>query len=183
MTPAARADAVRSRERILAAASGCDVRSLRLNEVAREAGVGVGTVYRHFPTVEALVGALSLDTLRRLREVAERAGEDPDAASAIRTFLSEALALQLENGGLQTVLTAATQGNEESRALSAEIFAAFAGTLARAQREGLIRSDITVLQVHHLVCGVEHAVRLGSPADRALLLDVMLAGLAGEPRR
>ncbi len=73
MTPSVRADAVRSRERILEVAKGHDAADLRLNEVAREAGVGVGTVYRHFPTVRALVEALSVESLRRLGDAADAA--------------------------------------------------------------------------------------------------------------
>lgn len=174
-----RADAQRSRARILDVARAHDRAELRLNDVAREAGVGVGTVYRHFPTVQALVEALSLDTLKRLREVAQRATEEPDARAAIRVFLEEALSLQLEDGGLQQVLTSSESSDEESRRLRAEVYDAFTQTLQRAQRDGAVRADLTVVQLQHLVCGVEHAVRLGSPEDRPLLLEILLAGVAG----
>lgn len=177
-----RADAQRSRARILDAARVHDRAALRLNDVAREAGVGVGTVYRHFPTVQALVEALSLDTLKQLREVAQRASEEPDPRAAIRVFLEDALSLQLEDGGLQQVLTSSESSDEESRRLRAEIYDAFTRTLERAQREGAVRPDLTVVQLQHLVCGVEHAVRLGSPADRPLLLDVLLSGVSAHRR-
>ena len=65
VTPSVRSDAMRSRARILDAARECDPGALRLNEVARAAGVGVGTVYRHFPTAHALVEALAADGLER----------------------------------------------------------------------------------------------------------------------
>jgi AcrR family transcriptional regulator len=181
MTPAARADAVRSRARILDAARAHDPGALRLNDVAREAGVGVGTVYRHFPTTQALVEALSIETLRRLRDLAERATAEPDARTAMRTVLKETLDLQLEDGGLQAVLTAAENAEGESRMLRDEVFSAFGALLARAQEEGSMRADVTVEQLQHLVCGIEHAVRLGSPADRPLLLDILLAGLELPP--
>ena len=102
--PATRSDALRSRERILRVARGQDRRTLRLNEVARQAGLGVGTVYRHFPTVHALVEALALETLHRMRAVAAEALAEPDAAKALAHFLRAALHLQLEEGGLQAVL-------------------------------------------------------------------------------
>ncbi|MER6941898.1 helix-turn-helix domain-containing protein, partial [Nocardioides sp. NPDC000441] len=56
-----RSDAARSRAKILDTARARPVTDLRLNELARAAGVGVATVYRHFPTVDALVEALNLD--------------------------------------------------------------------------------------------------------------------------
>jgi AcrR family transcriptional regulator len=178
MTPAARADAVRSRARILEAAKGIDRGALRLNDVAREAGVGVGTVYRHFPTTQALVEALSLQTLRRLRDLADGAVAERDSRTALRTLLQESLELQLEDGGLQAVLVATETADAESLELREQVFAAFATLVARAQEEGTLRPDVTVTQLQHLVCGLEHAVRLGSPADRPLLLDVVVAGLA-----
>ncbi|WP_214105585.1 TetR/AcrR family transcriptional regulator [Acrocarpospora catenulata] len=177
MTPAVRADALRSRERILAAARGREVGDLRLNEVARAAGVGVGTVYRHFPTVQALVEALSIETLRHLRDLAESASREPDPYVALRRSLEGALELQLQDGGLQTLIVAPETLGEESRALRAEVDAAHAQILTRAQREGAVRSDVTTEQLQRLVCGLEHAVRLGAPGDGPLLLDVALGGL------
>src|SRR6478735_9289573 len=99
-----RSDAARSRARILEVARTHDARALRLNDVARDAGVGVGTVYRHFPTVHALVEALSLDNLERMLSIARAASMQVDAATAFDDFLGGALTLQLEDGGLQSVL-------------------------------------------------------------------------------
>ncbi len=176
-----RADAVRSRERILEVARGHDVRSLRLNEIARDAGVGIGTVYRHFPTVRALVEALSVDALARLSEAADAAADDPDSDRALRRFLERALELQLEDGGLEAVLTdlarAEPDVHSECAAARGKVFAGYAAVLTRAQRDGAVRDDITPAQLQRLVCGLEHAVRLGAPADRAVLLDIFLTGI------
>jgi AcrR family transcriptional regulator len=176
-----RADAVRSRERILETARRHDVRALRLNDIARDAGVGIGTVYRHFPTVRALVEALSVDTLLRLGEAADRAVAEPDARQAFRRFLGDALALQLEDGGLEAVLTDMAQSDpglhNECAAARGKVFAGYAAVLSRAQRDGVVRDDVTPGQLQRLICGIEHAVRLGSPADRDLLLDILLAGM------
>ncbi|ANY06337.1 TetR/AcrR family transcriptional regulator [Pseudonocardia sp. HH130630-07] len=181
MSPAARIDARRSRARILAAARGRDVGELRLNEVARDAGVGVGTVYRHFPTVQALVEALSLETLRNLDSLARQMADEPDPLPALQRFLTGALDLQLADGGLQAVLVAAAAPEQESRRLLESVTGAFAAVLTRAQRDGRIRPDVTVEQIQRMLCGVEHAVRIGPPEDRALQLGVMLAGLAVVP--
>lgn len=172
-----RSDAARSRARILDAARELDVRELRLNDVARGAGVGVGTVYRHFPNVGALVAALTTDTLERMREIGVAAAADPDAGRAFEDYLRAALALQLADGGLQTVLLAPVDEAEEVREAKAEIFASFADMLTRAQGAGAVRGDLTVRHIEHLVCGIEYAVRLGEPEDRDRFMAVLLAGL------
>ncbi|WP_203581041.1 TetR/AcrR family transcriptional regulator [Microbacterium hibisci] len=176
-----RADAVRSRERILEAARRHDVRALRLNDIARDAGVGIGTVYRHFPTVTALVEALSVDALVRLVAAADRAAIEPDADRALRGFLDDALTLQLEDGGLEAVLTDLARTDpvvhDECAAARGRVFAGYDAVLSRAQRDGVVRGDVSAAQLQRLVCGVEHAVRLGAPADRDLLLDILVSGL------
>ncbi|MFC8682239.1 TetR/AcrR family transcriptional regulator [Microbacterium ureisolvens] len=180
MTP--RADALRSRERILEAARSHDVRALRLNDVARDAGVGIGTVYRHFPTVQALVEALSVDALVRLVEAADRAAAEPDAHRAFRGFLDDALTLQLQDGGLEAVLTDLARTDpvvhDECAAARSRVFAGYEAVLSRAQRDGVVRDDVSPAQLQRLLCGVEHAVRLGVPGDRDLLLDILLSGMS-----
>jgi AcrR family transcriptional regulator len=175
--PALRSDAARSRARILDVARSHDTHTLRLNEVAREAGVGVGTVYRHFPTVHALIEALTVDTIERMVEVSRLAAAETDPGTAFALYLREALALQLEDGGLQTVLLSPEDEEDDVRAAKIEIFQTFSELLDRAKTTGAVRNNVTIDQLSHLVCGIEHAVRLGSPDDRALLLDIFLAGL------
>ncbi|MCX7523045.1 helix-turn-helix domain containing protein [Microbacterium sp. STN6] len=174
---ALRSDAARSRERILEAARACDRGALRLNDVAREAGLGVGTVYRHFPTVHSLVEALSYETLERMLQLSRDASAEPDASAALERFLGSALELQLEDGGLQSVLLAPDDEAEGVRDAKREIFTTFTTVLDRARAAGAVRPDLTVTQIEHLICGVEHAVRVGSPADREPFLRILLAGL------
>jgi AcrR family transcriptional regulator len=182
--PALRSDAARSRSRILEVARALDTHDLRLNEVAREAGLGVGTVYRHFPTVRSLVSALSADTVDRLLGISRRAAVEPDPAEAVRLCLDSALALQLEDGGLQMTLLSTEDDSEEVRVAKREIFVTFAALVERAQAAGAVREDVTLDQLMHLVCGVEYAVRLGSSRDRGTLLDIVLSGLrATAPNR
>jgi len=172
-----RADAARSRERILSVAREHDPTDLRFNDLAREAGVGVGTVYRHFATAQALREALATETLLRMRDVSRVAEAEPDAVLALHGFLREALRLQLEDGGLQAVILSPDDEADEVRELKREIFGTFTTVLARARSAGVVRADVGVEQLQHLVCGVEHAVRVGSPRDRELFLEVMLSGL------
>lgn len=178
---ALRADAARSRESILVIARTRDPRDLRLNEIARDAGVGVGTVYRHFPTVHALVEALSLETLQRLDAHVREAIDQPDPARALGDFLRAALELQLADGGLQEVLISPDDQSEAVRELKHRVLSAFAMLLARAKEAGVVRADLTVAQLQHLVCGIEHAVRLGGSADQRPFVDILLAGIAPAP--
>lgn len=175
---------MRSRERILEVARGHDARALRLNDIARDAGVGIGTVYRHFPTVRALIEALSSDSLARLRDAADAASEEPDPHRALQGFLGDALDLQLADAGLEAVLSDIARTDpvvhSECAAARLSVFAGYSAVLDRAQRAGVARADISPAQLHRLLCGIEHAVRLGAPADRTVLLDILLAGIRPE---
>lgn len=152
-----------------------------MNDVARDAGVGIGTVYRHFPTVRSLIEALSLASLARLQDAAAAASQDPDPQRALEHFLGKALDLQLEDAGLESVLTDLERTDPvvhtECAAARSTIFAGYAAVLVRAQHAGVVRDDLSAAQLQVLVCGIEHAVRLGDPADRTVLLDILLAGI------
>lgn len=175
--PTLRSDAARSRARILEAARGRDKHTLRLNDVARDAGVGVGTVYRHFPSVPALVEALTVDTIDKMLVISRQAAAESDAGAAFSFYLRSALALQLEDDGLQAVLLSPEDETDEVRAAKHEIFQTFSTLLDGAKSAGTVRPEVTLEQLSQLVCGIEHAVRLGSPRDRGLLLEILLAGL------
>lgn len=172
-----RADAARSRARILDAARSCEPSELRLNDVAHRAGVGVATVYRHFPTVEALTAALAQGAVERLRDVAREAAADPDPGRAFDRLLRGALELQLADAGLQTVLLADESAIPELAGLRAELLEVAEQVLTRARAAGLVRPELTLAGVQRLVCGIEHAVRLGGGSDRGLYIEVLLAGL------
>jgi len=176
MTPL-RSDAARSRERILAAAADRDRAGLRLNDVARAAGVGVGTVYRHFPTVGALVEALAAGTVQRALDAARASLQAGDAGVAFDDFLTTMLDLMLGDDGLQHVLLAAGGTSTEAGAAKEELVRSAATLLHRAQQAGAVRAEVTLDQLMHLVCGIEHAVRLGTPRDRGTITAVLLAGL------
>jgi AcrR family transcriptional regulator len=174
---ALRSDAARSRARILEAAHGCERADLRLNEVARRAGVGVGTVYRHFPTVEALTAALAEGAVRRLGALARDAAAEDDPARGLDVLLRGALELQLEDAGLQAVLLADASAIPDVAALRAQALADAEQVFARARAAGVVRAEVTLSGLQRLVCGIEHAVRLSGGRDRDLFVEVLLAGL------
>lgn len=179
MPSAPRADAARNRARILDAARECDPASLRLNEVARRAGLGIGTVYRHFPTVHALLEALVESDLERYRSLARDASAERDPAAALEMLVRRGLALQLEDGGLQAVLLAPEDAAAEITALKRELWEASETIVTAARTAGVIRPDVTTARLQHLVCGAEHAARL-SGDDLGFYVDTLLAGIRAQ---
>ena len=147
-----RADAARNRARILEAAraafaeGGLDV---GVEEIARRAGVGKGTLYRRFPTKESLVLAIFDDRLADLERFAAAAGEEPDAWEALAGFLADAARLQADNQGFFEVV-AAQGGGVLTPELRGRFLAVLAAPLRRAQeahcvREDLVPADVTLL--------------------------------------
>ncbi len=154
-----RADARRNRERILESARavfaqyGADA---QIDDVAREAGVGVGTVYRHFPNKEALLVELMREKFRlfaaRAREALERDGE-PFALlvdllrSNAETAAGDAAVKHALGGVGEHIWRHAAAERDELIAITDEL-------LARARRAGTIRPDIRGRDIGMLMCGV-----------------------------
>ncbi len=154
MTPAAapdpelhlRADARRNRAAILAAAEqvfGCMGADAPVDEVARRAGVGVGTVYRNFPTKEALLRAMVMAHVQPLIEAAHAAAASPDPGGAIFSLLRH---LAGEFAAFKPVADAiAASGiilHDEKRSTSGHLLAAVDLALTRAKEAGAVRTDV-----------------------------------------
>ncbi|WP_249998874.1 TetR family transcriptional regulator [Actinoplanes sp. M2I2] len=157
-------------------------RPLRLNEVAREASIGVATVYRHFPTPEALLETLARPSLEDLTVRAEAALHDDDAWAAFTGFLTAGIDAQLADAAVQPVFAAATHELPETGELVTRLDALAAGLLDRVRTAGLIRPGLEQADVVRLMCGVVFAATVhATPAERPALtrryLDVMLDGL------
>jgi AcrR family transcriptional regulator len=175
-----RADARRNRERILEAArevfaeSGLDA---QMEDLARSAGVGVGTVYRHFPTKEALVGALVDDYFASLDAEARAALEVQDPWDAFAGFMWRAAELLGANRALSQV-TADGQMGEGARRHGLD--RSIGELIAHGQRAGVLRDDVGPQDVPMIMCSLGRVQMLGAggPGDAwRRHLAIMLDGL------
>jgi AcrR family transcriptional regulator len=153
--------------------------SLMFNSIARLAGVGVGTVYRHFPNRNALLEALMAERFQQLVSEAQAAATEQDALAGLHRLLRYALGHVLDGPGLTGVLESANDADARTSAMKADFDRAVTELLDRARQAGAIRLDLEADDVRRLLCGVEHAVRAGDdPARHAeLYLGVLLEGL------
>jgi AcrR family transcriptional regulator len=179
-----RADARRNREKLVAAAAAAFAESgldAQIEDIARRAGVGVGTLYRHFPTKDALVAALADEHFDRLADTVEAALEPPgDAWEAFATTIwrvAETVAADVAwceiVGGHPTAVEDASRGQHRLAAATATL-------LERAQASGAMRADVTVADVSTIMCGFGHiaaAQRAGAALDWKRYLDIALDGL------
>jgi len=180
-----RADSARARSRMLASARALVDQGdleLKMNAIAKAAGVGVGTVYRHFPTRQALLESLAAQSLQSLVGDAVAAAANPDAADGLANLLRAALHCQLTDPTLAIVLATPDTACLETLDLSRELGDAIGRLLDRCRAEGVIRPDVTAGDIRRLMSGVQHAVRIG-PADAAdRYLQILLHGLRVQNR-
>jgi AcrR family transcriptional regulator len=154
---ALRADAQRNRARVLQVAAevfATEGLSVPVHEIARRAGVGTGTVSRHFPTKEELFAAVLLDRMKQLTDQADALADAHDAATAFFSFFAtlvhegaahRGLAEALAGAGYDVETAAAREGHDVSGRLRT--------MLARAQQTGAVRADITYPDVKALMAG------------------------------
>ena len=139
-----RRDAERNRARIVDAAraafaaEGIDV---SVEEIARRAGVGMGTLYRRFPTKGDLVDAVLEDAIADVCEAARSALETDDAWAAFTTFLERVFELHVSNRGLKDVIASGEHDLDRLQALRARMRPLVAEVVARAQSQGTLRPD------------------------------------------
>src|SRR5437588_4315921 len=146
-----RADAVRNRERLLEAANavfsagGPDA---SLEAVARRAGVGIGTLYRHFPTRESLFEAVYRREVQQLSELAEQLKSEASPVEALRRWLRSNVEFVATKKGMAAALALAAHGMSELHAYSSDrLTKAIGALLDRAAAAGEIRSDISPTDV------------------------------------
>ena len=151
-----RRDAARNRDRILEAARELTARgdNLALNAVARAADVGVGTVYRHFATVEELEEVVVWDRFDELDRVLTRAG--PDRFDRV---LAGHVTLLTTDPLFEKVTSRPVAVLPQTAAKRAELIHRLTEVLEEAQAEGRVRAGVDATSVLLLACGVAHSIR------------------------
>jgi AcrR family transcriptional regulator len=181
-----RRDAQRNRQRVLQAASEvfteCGL-EVSLDEVARHAGVGVGTVYRRFRTKEELVEALFDERIDAIAAIGARAAEDPDPWSGLVCFMEQLAEMLAGNLGLRQMLMFATYGRDRV-AYARERNAPLVGRLVeRAQAAGQVRGDLGPTDIPFIIFTLTQATEFSRHASPELwrrYLALFLDGLRPE---
>jgi AcrR family transcriptional regulator len=183
-----RSDALRNRERLLEAAKAvfsAGGPEASLEAVARRAGVGIGTLYRHFPTREALFEAVYRREVEQLAELAERLKAEADPLEALRRWLRSNVEFVATKKGMAAALALAAHGSSELSAYSlARLTKALGMLLERATAAGAIRADIGPEDLLRTLMGmcIIHD-RPGWQASVLRLVDVFVDGLRGGSRQ
>jgi AcrR family transcriptional regulator len=182
-----RADAVRNRERVLEAAKavfsagGPDA---SLEAVARRAGVGIGTLYRHFPTRESLFEAVYRREVQQLGELAEQLKGEAAPVEALRRWLRSNVEFVATKKGMSAALALAVQGSSELSAYSFDRLTKAVGALLdRAVAAGEIRSDISAEDVLRTLVGMCYMHdQPGWQTSVLRMVDVFVDGLRVQSR-
>lgn len=176
-----RTDAQRNRERILEVAKQAFTRfgvEASLDDIAKQAGVGPGTLYRHFPTRDALIEAVYRSEVEKLAAAEHRFAETMSPVEALRAwmllFVDHIAAKQIIAPALNSVVGGASKLYESSRAL---IQATVDALVKRAVKSGDIRKDIDPQDLLRPLIGVFY-VELGSDGQQSArrLVDILIAG-------
>jgi AcrR family transcriptional regulator len=178
-----RADARRNYDKVLEAAREAFAEggeSTSLEEIARRAGVGIGTLYRHFPSRQALLEALYLDEVEEVsRSAAALSGDDPWEAlnlwfERFIGYLGTKRALAAE------LLNYLDQDAPLFQVCRASLFEAGEPLLERAQEAGAVRPDVNIAEVIQMVVGIAK-IPTSDPAQTEHILRIALDGLRYRP--
>jgi len=178
-----RADARRNHQRVLEAARELFAEQgieAQIDDIAHRAKVGVGTVYRHFPTKEDLLEALAEQRFEWLAERAREALAEEDGWSAFCGFLRDAVARQATDVALGEAMGSRPE-MVNAVAQRAGMLELLQELVSRAQAEGKLRDDVTGADVPMIFCGLGGVAKAGSVLefmrwDR--LLELIIDGLA-----
>lgn len=175
-----RADARRNREAIVNAAREIVAEQgveAQIHDVARKAGVGVGTVYRHFPNKDALMGELIAQCARENADCAHEALQQEPADAfvwMVRTSCDRMAADAAKRRVWNVATDAAFAHAEEAKQ---EMHQACSQVIERAHRAGGLRDDFTVADMPGLMCGLAAAIDAGPPGGWQRLVEFALDGL------
>ncbi len=177
-----RADALRNRERVLEAAKAvfsAGGPGGSLEAVARRAGVGIGTLYRHFPTREALFEAVYRREVQHLVDLAEQLNAEAAPVEALRRWMRANVEFVATKKGMSAALALAAHGSSDLAAYTFErLTCAVGGLLRRAVEAGEIRADISPEDLVRAFVGMCYTHdNPGWQANVLRLVDVLVDGL------
>lgn len=181
VTKALRADARRNRDQILVAAReifaerGADV---PMEEIARRASVGVGTLYRRFVDRETLIRAVFRDTFQAVVDETRSAmAEEPTAWAALTRIMRQSAWLHVSVQAKSPRVTAVVQADEETSRIRDELLDMLDEVVRRAQEEGSLRRDVGVGDLAMLFVSVVHQTKSVTPDVPGRVLAIMMDGL------
>jgi AcrR family transcriptional regulator len=181
-----RADAIRNRERVLEAAKvifSAGGPEASLEAVARTAGVGIGTLYRHFPTREALFEAVYRREVQQLADLAQQLKDDARPVDALRHWMRSNVEFVATKKGMSAALALVAYKNSELYSFSFDqLTKAVGGLLDRAIAAGEIREDISPEDLLRALVGMCYMQdQPGWQASVLRLVDVFIDGLRVRP--
>jgi AcrR family transcriptional regulator len=178
-----RADAARNRARVLDAAHKCFAEhgvDAQMDDIAAAAGVGVGTVYRHFSTKEALLEGLTFDYFEAQCELARRAAEIGDPWEGFTTYVREGAGIMASSRGLAEVISDRPD-LMQAAAVAADVrhglFGLIEGVIGRAQEAGALRADFELEDIPMIMCSIGSLHATGKGGGWRRLLDIVIDGL------
>jgi len=177
-----RADAQKNRAHLLAVARALIHKgdmTPSFNELAKRAGVGVGTVYRHFADHQALWAGLVEEQLAHLEKLVADVGDDRDPWRAFERLFRGAVALEINNPAFAQILAAPRSGAPEIAARLGKLQAAAESIVNRARTAKVVRPDVKAGDLRRLVCGIDLAARAGDDPSAAATryAEILLAGM------
>jgi AcrR family transcriptional regulator len=181
-----RADARRNRGLVLEAAAACFADagdSVPIDEIAKRAGVGVGTVCRHFATKQDLIDAVIEDMCVSLVTDAEAALASKDPGSAFETFVFQLAEMQARHRSLAEQMAANPELPVAAQAAKAELRRALHELVSRAQQAGAVRDDVSPADISLLFAGIAGITTIAGESNKALrerYVALLLDGLRPE---
>jgi AcrR family transcriptional regulator len=176
-----RADARRNRAQILVAAEICFAEqgvAVPIDDIARRACVGVGTVYRHFPTKEALAEAVVVTRMEKLIEEARSLATSDDPGDAFFSFLKSLSEAGSAKRDLMDALSGAgIDVKERLGPVKDELGAAMGDLLERAKQAGVVREDVDLADLFGLVMGTCASAQGEIGGSQARMLSIVCDGL------
>jgi AcrR family transcriptional regulator len=182
--PALRSDAERNRAQIIRAARDAFAESgleVPLHAVARRAGVGIGTLYRRFPTRGALIAAAYAEEMQEFARAVEVALDEPDPWTGFCRYIETLTRMQAQDPGFRDLVTLASPASGEFEAVHRRTFAGITTLVDRAKRSGALREDFVAEDIIMLLManqGVIMGTAATAPRTQPRLIAYLLQAFA-----